>query len=655
MEFCYERSDILANGTGQGHSFLLSNGLGGYSSLTSVFSAPRTDQGLLIASVHAPGQRICLVHRIRERLFADGTVAELSYQEFADDTPAERGDRWLSHFTFGHVPEWVYHVGKVSVKRRCAMVQGENTVAVFYAIENMGDTDCTLEITPFFKFAPKESPLREEKELLLQGGCVTCEGQQVYIRTNGTLEPTPVLWQTLAYPEDAKDGREGKGLAGCCCRIFCSVLGHSEKELELVCSMAPYKGLPSEIPAEQEKRGLQLLSKCTLTDPVARWLALGADAYLSRRESTGGMTILAGYPLFGDWGRDTMIALPGCTLTTGRFEEARSILSTFLAYEKFGLLPNMFPERGEEPLYNTVDAALLFVDCLWQYVSRSQDLDFARQAWPVLQRIISAYQNGTRHSIRMDEDGLISAGSGMDQVTWMDVCINGVLPTPRHGKPVEINAYWYTALRTMEDMGKVLGYDTEEYRTLADRVRSSFRKKFFIPHKGYLKDVLSHTEADEQIRCNQIWALSQRYPILQHEEEIQVLKTVTEHLLTPCGLRTLSPKDLAYCGFYGGSQFDRDMAYHQGTVWVYPLGAYCRACLRINGNTREAAQQVRQILSNIPHMLKQGCIGHLPEIYDGSAPGEGKGCFAQAWSVGEILRVYEELHRIESGEEYAWV
>ncbi len=650
MEYCCEKPERIRGSKSREHSYLLTNGLGGYSSLTGAFSAPRGDQGLLVASVYAPGQRINLVHRLREQLTIGEETIYLSVQEFADGTPAERGDQYLSRFSFEQRPEWVYQIGSLCVKRNCAIGYGENTAAVYYDIQNDENRDCVLEVTPFFKFAPKEYALREKKAMYLQDRCVVCEGQRVYIRTNGRVEQMPVLWQWLAYPEDAKDGREEKGLAGSCCRILCHIPGDAHVEFELVFGDEYEPPSFASIAEQQDGRAQSLLAKCELNDPVARRLALGADCYLSRRESTAGMTIVAGYPLFGDWGRDTMIALPGCALSTCRLEEARSILSTFLSYEKDGLLPNMFPERGEDPLYNTVDAALLFVDCLWQYASRSEDWAFAREAWPVLVRIISAYQRGTLHSIHMDEDGLISAGGGMDQVTWMDVSINGVLPTPRHGKPVEVNAYWYTALRTMVDLGKRFGYDTEEYTSLADKVKAAFRKEFYMPQKGYLKDVISHTEADEQIRCNQIWALSQRYSILELEEELRILDTVADCLLTPFGLRTLSPEDPAYHGSYGGSQFQRDMAYHQGTVWVYPLGAYCRAYLRIHGSTLEAARQVRRILSNIPCMLQQGCVGQLPEIYDGTMPGEGKGCFAQAWSVGEILRVYEELHRIESGE-----
>ena len=650
MRFSYQKSELQRVKDAQGHSFLLCNGLGGYSSLSAVFSAPRTDQGLLIASLQAPGQRINFVHRLRERLLIGEEAVDLSTQQFTDGTKPETGYRWLNRFAWESGPMWIYRVGGVRVQRSCAMVYGENTVAVIYRMENLTDRPSVLEITPFFKFAPKESVLRERKHMCMGNGYISCEGHKVYVRTTGDLEAIEPMWQMLAYPEDAKDGRESGGLTGACCRIRCTVPENSNKEFELVFSTIDQHRSGAQILRQQEVRMEQLLTGSDLEDPVAQQLVAASDSYLCHRASTEGMTIVAGYPLFSDWGRDTMIALPGCALATGRFEDARSILSTFLAYERDGLIPNLFPEQGEEPLYNTVDAALLLVDCVWQYTAMVEDWEFAREAWPVLCRIMDAYQKGTHHNIHMDADGLISAGAGMDQVTWMDVCIDGVLPTPRHGKPVEINAYWYNALRTMADLGKILGYDTEKYSSLAHKVKRSFRDRFYMPEKGYLKDVLSHTEADEQIRCNQIWALSQRYPILEHEEEERILETVREHLLTPYGLRSLSPADPSYRGIYKGSQFDRDMAYHQGTVWVYPLGAYCRSYLRIRGNTAEAAREVRRILSNVPNMLRQGCVGQLPEIYDGTDPKEGKGCFAQAWSVGELLRVYRELRQIEKGE-----
>jgi len=301
-------------------------------------------------------------------------------------------------------------------------------------------------------------------------------------------------------------------------------------------------------------------------------------------------------------------------------------------------------------MYNTVDAALLLIDCVWLYLQRTGDWDFLREAWPVMTRIEENYRTGTLHGISMDTDGLIRAGEGLDQVTWMDVCIQGVLPTPRHGKPVEINAYWYNALRILETLAPRMGADPQPYEALATQVRASFLEKFYLPDRGYLKDVLSDTPADCQIRCNQVWALSMSFPILPPEAERRVLQTVKDHLLTPCGLRTLSPEDPQYHPHYGGSQFHRDMAYHQGTTWVFPMGAYYRAALRILGGTAEVARELEQELDKLIPMLAQGCLGQLPEIYDGDAPREGKGCFAQAWSVGEMLRVYEDLENTKKEE-----
>ena len=296
-------------------------------------------------------------------------------------------------------------------------------------------------------------------------------------------------------------------------------------------------------------------------------------------------------------------------------------------------------------MHNTVDAALLLIDCVWQYLQYTGDTGFLREAWAVLERIVKAYRTGTRHSIGMDTDGLIFAGAGKDQVTWMDVCVQGILPTPRHGKPVEINAYWYNALQVMAHLAPLMGADSSDYASLAAKVKKSFNEKFYIAEKGYLKDVLSGTDADMQIRCNQIWALSMSFPILPILRQRRILETVAEHLLTPCGLRTLSPEDAQYHPFYGGEQVKRDMAYHQGTTWVFPLGAYYRAYLRLGGEA--AIPSVKKHLQKLEPMLYEGCAGQLPEIYDGTDPKEGKGCFAQAWSVGEMLRVYEEIYRME--------
>ncbi len=647
MKFCYGKQDARTISRAQENSFLLTNGLGGYVSLTAAFSAPRSDQGVLVAAVKAPNERINMVHRLSETLKLGDTQVYLSTQEFADGTAAEDGYRHLSSFTYEYVPNWIYNVSGVQVTRRCAMACERNASAVLYTVENRSGEVCTLCVEPFLKFAPKEEAIEEEKAFSYEAGCIKSGSYTLYVKTNAELAETPVRWQALDYSEDAKDGRPEKGLAASCCVASCTVQPGETVAFELVFSMEKESASGASMLEEQVNRLETLEKSCKFTDPVARQLVLAADAYIARRDSTNGKTILAGYPLFSDWGRDTMIALSGCTLAAGRFEDAKSILRTFLAYEKDGLVPNLFPEGEAKPMYNTVDAALLLIDCIWQYWKRTDDLAFVEEAWPVMERIVSAYQKGTRHAIGMDRDGLIFAGDGLDQVTWMDVCVQGILPTPRHGKPVEINAYWYNALCIMELMAGKTGRDGSAYGKLARKVKKSFVEKFYIKEQGYLRDVISGTSADEQLRCNQIWAVSMPFTMLDPEQERNVVDAVYRHLYTPCGLRTLSPEDPEYHPFYGGDQVKRDMAYHQGTTWVFPMGGYYLAYLKTRGNSSEAARTVREQLGALEPMLREGCVGQLPEIYDGEFPTDGKGCFAQAWSVGEMLRVYEALESME--------
>ena len=647
MEFIYQTNELKSATSARKNTFLLTNGLGGYASVTGVYSTPRCDQGILVAAQKAPNVRINLVHRMTEKLYYGDECYFLSSQAYADDTPVEDGYRWQRKFAIDYTPLWTYEAADVQVDRHMCMEYGKNTTAVLYHIENNGYKPCTLVLRPYFKMAPKEDAVRQRKALYYAGGVVTCGDYRVKIHTDADLFETERDVKWLAYAEDAKDGRPARGMVQGCCEITATVEAGETMDMEVV--FTTEKTAPSgwELLKQANERLERIEESSRFRDPVARQLELSADAYIARRDSTGGKTILAGYPLFSDWGRDTMIALPGCCLATSRFEDAKSILRTFLAYEKDGLVPNLFPEGDQAPMYNTVDAALLLIDSVWQYVQRTGDWAFAWEAWEPMSRIIRNYRKGTRHGIGMNEDGLIFAGQGLDQVTWMDVCVQGILPTPRHGKPVEINAYWYNALIIMDKIADKLGYDRLDYAELAEKVKTSFIKEFYIPETGYLKDVISGTDADTQIRCNQIWALSMSFTMLSPEQEKKVLETVREHLYTPYGLRTLSPEDPQYQPYYGGEQLKRDLAYHQGTTWVFPMGAYYRACLKVNGGTPKAVEEVKVGLANIGTMMRQGCAGQLPEIYDGENPSEGKGCFAQAWSVGEILRVYELVQKIE--------
>ena len=648
MRFVFGKQDLRDQERSRESLFMLTNGLGGYVSVSAGYSVPRCDQGLLVAAVKAPNVRVTMVHRMAETLTIGGKRYWLSTQEFADSAPAEDGYRHLASFVYDDTPTWTYEVRGVRVQRRCTCAYGENTSAVLYTVENLSGEEVKLEAVPFVKFAAKEMALKASKPLTYADGKVSDGEYTLHISTGAKIEKIPARWQTLAYPEDAKDGRPAKGKAGACCAVSQTVADGETAEFSIVFTTeAGEKDAKALLQAEQTRKKA-LRASCGLTDAMAQELAIAADAYVAHRDSTNGKTILAGYPLFSDWGRDTMIAMPGCTLSTGRYEDAKSILRTFLAYEQDGLVPNLFPEGGCDPMYNTVDAALLLIDAVWQYHSRTNDLAFVEEAWPVMESIVSHYQKGTHHGIGMDTDGLIFAGEGLDQVTWMDVRVDDILPTPRHGKPVEINAYWYNALKIMSAFCDMQGKDGSAYADLAEKVKASFIEKFYMADRGYLRDVISGTKADEQLRCNQIWAISMPFTMLSPEQERQVVDTVRRHLYTPCGLRTLSPEDPEYHPNYGGAQLDRDLAYHQGTTWVFPMGAYYLAYLKTRGNTPEAAEYVRSQLDYLEPMLREGCVGQLPEILEGDFPCESKGCFGQAWSVGEMLRVFEKVQAINA-------
>lgn len=303
------------------------------------------------------------------------------------------------------------------------------------------------------------------------------------------------------------------------------------------------------------------------------------------------------------------------------------------------------PETAEQYYYayDACDGRTETINCVFLYFERTRDKDFAREMYPVMRRIVECYQKGTKYGIYVDSDGLLMAGKDLDQVTWMDVRAGDILPTPRHGKPVEINAYWYNALRIMEKLAAFSGDNGSVYAEQAEKVKTSFNSAFWMEDRHCLKDVISGTDADCQIRCNQIWALSLPFTMLEEEKERQVVDTVFEKLYTPYGLRTLDPEDPQFHPVYEGEMLNRDMAYHQGTVWTYPLGGYYLAYLKINHFSREAKELVKIQLEVLESAIREGCIGQLPEIYDGGNPVSSKGCFAQAWSVGELLRVYEAL------------
>lgn len=645
MKWIYGRRDFKTVERSEETCYLMTNGLGGFSSLTAAGAAARNDHAFFMACVRSPNSRYNIIHRLREQV--GDTV--LSTQEMADGS-GEAGYRYLSSFTWEDTPVWHFQADGVEIRKEAAMEQGENTIALRYEIANRSREARTFLVTPFYQFSPKGEDLDPGREPAFADGKITGEAGTLVFRTNGHDRKISPEKETYYYRYDACDGRRESGSAVALHQMGMTVPTGEERVLEVVWHLETpgetfvFPGVREVV--ERAKQFRQELSrKAGFQDEMADVLVKSAAQFVSERASTEGKTILAGFPFFEDWGRDTMIALPGVCLSTGQYDTAKDILRTFAAYEKDGLMPNLFPEGENEPLYNTVDAALLFINCVWLYYEKTEDGDFVREMYPVMERIIEAYRTGTDYGIHMDGDGLIMAGQGLDQVTWMDVRIGDILPTPRHGKPVEINAYWYNALRIMEHLAPLPGKEPGEYDGLAEQVKRSFTEKFWMEEKGCLKDLVSGTGADGQIRCNQIWAVSFPFTMLDEEKERKVVETVFEKLWTPCGLRTLEKDDPQFHPSYGGEMRERDMAYHQGTVWPFPLGAYYLAYLKVHGYSRAAKEKVKEQMEGLESALREGCAGQLPEIYDGAFPTVSRGCFAQAWSVGELIRVYEKLEK----------
>ncbi len=682
MKFRYGKNDWKTFERGEENCYLMSNGLGGFSSLSLIGSCNRNDQAVLMACVHSPNNRYNMIHRLEEHLAAGVKSYTLSSQDFQIHEKREKGYMYLSGFSFEDYPVWTYQLPGIEVKKTIVLMQGKNTVGISYEVRNRSEETVSLNVRPHLQFMPKGGRLPVEQEFIFEvlSGCkdgsaqkevtvdlrcgsycrITSNGQTLYLKTNGICkEVEKEFCDTLYYSADVEDGKMPLGRSALNHEITFSVEAGACETLEMVYGMEE-KILPNvaEIKKQVTDYRKALRDKAAFEDAIASQLAVSANQYISERVSTGKQTILAGFPFFEDWGRDTMISLPGCCLATRQYETAVAIFETFMEYCNKGLMPNLFPEGTVQPWYNTVDAALLFILSVYEYEQKTGDSDFVKKAYPVMKDIIHWYQNGTDFNIHMDEDGLIVAGSGFDQVTWMDVRVENILPTPRHGKPVEINAYWYNALRMMDEWQRkfgvsagmtedaamaVISEDKADYAALAAKVKDSFEKAFWNKEKNCLKDVISGTKADGQIRCNQIWAVSQPFSVLSEEKEKQVVETVFRHLYTPYGLRTLSPEDKEFRPFYGGAQLDRDLAYHQGTVWTFPMGAYYLAYLKVNGYCDAAKTYVEEQLALLEPALREGCVGQLPEIYDGANPVSSKGCFAQAWSVGEVLRVYDTL------------
>ncbi|AWB43120.1 glycogen debranching protein [Paenibacillus sp. CAA11] len=647
---------------GNEREWLLGNGIGGYANHSVPGGGFRMSHGYLIASTKPPVNRVLVWTRTQEQVVLGEREYDLTSQQYVNW--AKNGQRYLQRFSLDGVPEYTYQVEDVCIRKTVSVEYGRNTAVVCYEVDG-GSQPARLRIVPLFNHrspgaVSEKSALvfeaeQQGRELTLtpQGGeglrihFMTSEGE--YVDRAGLptsmAVPSHLYEENHYYAFENRNGFTGLDNHYTPYEIQVELAPFERKRFYMKCSIQPLDDRDGfTIASEYKQRMVGLAALAGYGDSLADRLVQAADHFIVHRESTGLKTVLAGYPWFTDWGRDTMIAFPGVALATRRFGEAREILESFAHYVRRGLIPNMFPDDGQEPYYNTVDASLWYFHAIYEYLrytGEPSDYEFVRtKLYPALKEIEAAYRTGTDFSIQMDEDGLIRAGSGLDQVTWMDVRVGDWVVTPRHGKPVEINALWYNALCVMKQLADRFGDDSAPYRELAQRVKQSFQERFWNEETQCLYDVVD--EDDPRIRPNQIWAVSLPFTMLPPDRERRVVETVYRHLYATYGLRSLTFEDPEYKPAYIGKLIDRDGAYHMGTVWTFPLGAFITAYCKVHGYSEAAVAEAARMCAVFEDHLQDGCINGIAEIFDGEFSCVSRGCFTQAWSVGEILRAYTE-------------
>ena len=581
MRFLLDNSYFKSIDSAEGGCFLITNGLGGYSCLDPACGTSRNDHSVFMAAVKAPNVRYNMITNLLIELGIDGRSFCLTTQRMADNTYSPNYTYIRSAGFENNMFSITYAVEDVTLTLHILMVHEENTVMLDYRIANPGSHDIELSLTPLLRFTPKNTAMAPDAVFTLEEASpcgsfrITGNSHTVFCTSTMNMEELPESKLfSMSWKLDTRDGRDDTGSCMINHKLTAHTLAHNAEHVvlytmhEAALASAHESGslidaFHSAVKAENA-RIHALIEASGLKSELGRQLAAAADAYIVNRESTGGKTIIAGYPFFEDWGRDTMIALGGTVLSTGRYEECKSILRTFAKYEKNGLLPNLFPEGGATPMYNSADAPLLFVNAVYEYVEASGDTDFISECFTPMKNIMDAYENGTDFHIRCDSDGLIAAGDGLEQLTWMDVRVDDFLPTPRHGKPVEINAYWYSALRAMESFCHRIHAPqelTDKYSLMAARTKDSFLAGFYDSSMGCLKDVLNGTYEEKQIRCNQIWSLTMPFTMPDYELAEKILDTVESKLYTTIGLRTLDMSDPAFTPIYIGDMHKRDRAY----------------------------------------------------------------------------------------------
>ena len=640
-----------------GAEWLETNGLGGFASSTVLGINTRKYHALLNVAQNQPVDRAVMVSRVDETVTVGSEKYDISASEY-EAAVYPTGYKYLESVRIDPFPIFTYDVGGIKIEKSIFMVYGENMTVVTYTVKpppgGPRRSQVVLSLRPFVAGRDHHLVMRENEEFNRE---VHVEPESMSMRPRPDLPPVCIgfsggrfqhsgYWYRNYYyrKERARDYDCVEDLYSPGVIVFTF---DDTDSRSIILSTEPIPNAPAEgIRGKELRRRRRLVATPLADTELGQYLVPAADAFIVRRGAEG-RSVIAGYPWFTDWGRDAMISLPGLTLVTGRYEDARRILSTFIANVKDGLIPNRFTDEEDAAEYNTIDATLWLFEAVRKYYDYTNDIDFVSSILPALRDIIRNHLRGTMFSIKAGDDRLLGGGTPDVQLTWMDAKVNGEVITSRSGKAVEINALWYNALMIMSDLSADAGglADEGKYDILASEVFESFNREFWNEERGCLYDVLGPDYKDGSIRPNQIFSISLSYPVLDKTRRRSVIEVVKSELVTPFGLRTLSPRDPRYCGRYEGTLYDRDKAYHQGTVWPWLIGHYIKAYQRTYGISEETLAYCEDLLTGFLEHMKVNGLGTIAEVYDGDPPQRPLGCFAQAWSVAEVLRtIAEDIH-----------
>jgi predicted glycogen debranching enzyme len=639
--------------------WLETNGHGGFASGTVAGANTRGYHALLLTACKPPSARFVFVNHLEEWIDIEGRSYPLSTNLYPNAVHPE-GYKQCTGFTTDPWPTWTYDCHGTVVQREVFCVRDRDLVSIRWTLAGKTKKAVTLRVRPMVSGRDYHATHHLNDSLSTTTATTVIDGlvswrpyselPSVQALQNGEYRHDPTWCLTIQFPAEQQRGLDfeedwwspGEFTYRLDRRVAATLVLTTES-IDSVNVVALAKG--------ERKKRTELRAAAPTTDPLAKKLWCAVEAYPSARGSR--QTVIAGYPWFTDWGRDTFISLSGLCLVTGRWQTAWHTIESFAAYISQGMIPNRFPDSGDHPEYNSIDASLWFIHAIERYVVYSKDEVRVRAvAWPAVKHIIDGYRQGTRYNIHMDEDGLIAGGASGAPLTWMDAKVGAWVVTPRHGKPVEIQALWVRALKIGECLATQFGEPAYAVRCRKDRKHAvaSFRAKFWNEADGCLYDVIGGPEGnDASIRPNQIYAVALNDGLVTKEQARQILRVVEDQLLTPVGLRTLSPKDSRYRPRYEGAVVERDGAYHQGTAWPFLLGPFVTAWRKVHGRSPAKNKQARAFLNGLEGHLQEACLGQISEIFDAAAPHRARGCFAQAWSVAEPLRVLIEELGITAG------